>query len=119
MREGIVLVILVCFGIADIRKRSLSLPMLAAALGAALLFRLLWDFGLVAAGIGIGDGLLLAVTGILLGFWENMELFLTGLFFCALFSAVVLVIFRKGRGYRVPFVPFLAGAQLFRILVLL
>ena len=104
MREGIVLVILVCFGIADIRKRSLSLPMLAAALGAALLFRLLWDFGLVAAGmgfisgllicavgkisrgqIGIGDGLLLAVTGILLGFWENMELFLTGLFFCALF----------------------------------
>ncbi len=33
MREGIVLVILVCFGIADIRKRSLSLPMLAAALG--------------------------------------------------------------------------------------
>ncbi len=41
MREGIVLVILVCFGIADIRKRSLSLPMLAAALGAALIFRLL------------------------------------------------------------------------------
>ncbi len=69
--------------------------------------------------IGSGDGFLLMVTGILLGFWKNRELFLAGLFFCALFSAAALVLLRKGRKYRVPFVPFLAAAQVFRIFVLL
>ncbi|MDE7325839.1 MAG: hypothetical protein K2N63_06140 [Lachnospiraceae bacterium] len=138
MKEGIVLVLLVGFGIVDIRKKSLSVPVLVLVLGAAVLFRLLWDGGIVAGGagllsgflicavgkisrgqIGMGDGFLLAVTGMLLGFWKNMELFLTGLFFCAVFSAGILIFFRKGRGYQVPFVPFLAVAQLFRILVLL
>lgn len=138
MGEVIVMILLVVFGIEDVRKKSFSLPMLVVAFGFALLFRLFllgeWKVGATGMGSGIlvwliskisqgqigrGDGFLLMVTGVLLGFWENMELFLAALFFCAFYSAGVLILRRKGRGYRIPFVPFLAGAQLFRLLVLL
>ena len=137
MREGIVLVLLIFFAVEDMKKKSLSLFLLAAAFGVALLLRFLWlgDMAAGAAGfvsglmvcaagklsrgqIGMGDGFLLTVTGVLLGFWKNMELFLAALFLCAVFAAGALVFKKKGRGYRVPFVPFLAGAQLFRMLVL-
>lgn len=138
MREAIVMILLIIFGAEDVRKKSLSLPMLVVAFGFALLFRL-FLFGELKEGaagvgsgilvwliskisrdqIGRGDGFLLMVTGMILGFWENMELFLTALFFCAFYSAGVLILQRKGRGYRIPFVPFLAGAQLFRLLILL
>ncbi len=138
MREAIVMILLIIFGAEDVRKKSLSLPMLVVAFGFALLFRL-FLFGELKVGvagvgsgilvwliskisrdqIGRGDGFLLMVTGMILRFWENMELFLTALFFCAFYSAGVLILQRKGRGYRIPFVPFLAGAQLFRLLILL
>lgn len=138
MGEVIVMILLVIFGIEDVRKKSLSLPMLVAAFGFALLFRLFlfgeWKVGVAGVGSGIlvwligkisqgqigqGDGFLLMITGIMLGFWKNMELFLAALFFCAFYSAGILILRKKGRGYRIPFVPFLAGAQLFRLLVLL
>lgn len=137
MREGIVLFLLIIFGIEDVRKKSLSLPLLVAAFGLMVFSRflfgnlaegaagvgsgiLVWLIGRISRGqIGSGDGFLLMITGGLLGFWKNMELFLTALFFCAFYSAGVLILQRKGWGHRVPFVPFLAGAQLFRILVLL
>lgn len=137
MENGIVLMLLVLFGVGDMRRQSLSVAALTAAFAAAVCLRL-FCFGDVVSGaaggmtggaviltaklsggqIGSGDGILLAVTGTLLGFWANMELFLAGLFFCALFSAAAIVLLHKGRGYRIPFVPFLAAAQLFRMLVL-
>ncbi len=137
MGNGAVLVLLVFFAVGDMRKRSLSLAALTAVLVAAAGLRL-FCFGNVVSGlaggisgglviliaklsrgqIGNGDGILLAVTGILLGFWANMELFLAGLFFSAFFSAGAIVLLHKGRGYRIPFVPFLAAAQVFRMLVL-
>ncbi len=138
MENWMVLCLLVIFGIVDIRKRSFPIRALVAAFFASVVSYLLLG-GNVAQGIaggisggvvcaigkisrgqiGNGDGLLLVVTGVLLGFWGNMELFLAGLFFCAVFSVWAIVLRHKGRGYRIPFVPFLAGAQLFRIFVLL
>lgn len=138
MENGIVLFLLVFFAIGDIRRKSLSVYALVAAFVAVAALRLFWSgdvaqglagglsggiiyvIGRISRGqIGSGDGFLLVVTGILLGFWENMELLLAGLFFCAFFSVCAIVLLRKGRGYRIPFVPFLAGAQLFRLFVLL
>lgn len=138
MIEGIVLFLLVGFGLEDMRRRSLPISLLLVVFVVAVTLRLLLVgdamqgvaggvvggmvcvIGKISRGqIGSGDGLLLIVTGILLGFWKNMELMLAGLFFCAIFSAVVLVLLRKGRKYRIPFVPFLAAAQVFRIFVLL
>lgn len=136
MNEGFVMLILFVFGIGDIRRKSISAYALWAAFTAALLLRIFYigDIAAGAAGsgvgicvcaiskishgqIGAGDGLLLTATGLLLGFWMNMELFVTGLFLCALFSAGVIVFRHKGRGHLIPFVPFLAGAQLLRMLL--
>lgn len=136
MKEGIVMCLLLIFGVSDVRRKSISVYALAACLTAAFFLRIFF-IGDIAAGIagcavgccvcligkisrgqiGMGDGLLLAATGLLLGFWMNMELFLTGLFLCALFSAGMMVLLHKGRSCRIPFVPFLAGAQLIRMLL--
>lgn len=68
---------------------------------------------LVTSGqIGLGDGLLLTVTGIFLGAYGNAMLFLHGLLFAAVWSLVVLLIFRRGRKTKIPFVPFLLIAYL-------
>lgn len=134
--EGTVIIILCVFGAADFRRKSISVYGLAVFLAAALLARifLIGDIaaGLAGGGIGIcvcalgkisrgqigfGDGLLLTATGLLLGFWMNMELFLTGLFLCALFSMGAIVLLHKGKSFRIPFVPFLAGAQLIRMVL--
>lgn len=57
--------------------------------------------------IGMGDGYLLCVSGISLGFWGNMELFAIALFAAAL-VAILLLIFRLAdRKKSIPFVPFL------------
>lgn len=57
--------------------------------------------------IGIGDGIVLGVTGIGLGFWSNMELFALALVMAAVFS-IGLIVFRKAnRRTAIPFIPFL------------
>lgn len=66
--------------------------------------------------IGVGDGVVLFVSGIFLGFQKNLELFLTALFLSGCAALFLLVIRRKGRGYRIPFVPFLAAAYLIQLL---
>jgi leader peptidase (prepilin peptidase)/N-methyltransferase len=63
--------------------------------------------------IGIGDGLVLAVTGMGLGFWTNMELFAIALSLAAVFSIGLLVIRKANRNKAIPFMPFLMGAYLF------
>jgi leader peptidase (prepilin peptidase)/N-methyltransferase len=57
--------------------------------------------------IGIGDGLLLCVTGIGLGFWGNLELFGFALFLAAGLSIVLLIFRLADRKKSIPFVPFL------------
>ncbi len=57
--------------------------------------------------VGTGDGLALAVTGILLGPLWNLKLFMTALFLTAVFSAVLLIIRKCGRDSELPFLPFL------------
>lgn len=57
--------------------------------------------------IGIGDGLILMDTGILLGLEENLELFLNGLLLAGIWALILCVFFRKKKEYEIPFVPFL------------
>lgn len=57
--------------------------------------------------IGMGDAILLVVTGIYLGGADNLELFLTGLLLAAVWS-LGLLIFKKKRGNdEIAFIPFL------------
>ena len=56
--------------------------------------------------IGIGDGVLLVVTGIYLGLEQNLMLFAGSLFICALYALLVLVLRKKKRNDTVAYVPF-------------
>lgn len=57
--------------------------------------------------IGMGDGLILCITGISLGFWNNLELFLIALLLSAIFSIILLATKRVDRKKAIPFVPFI------------
>lgn len=60
--------------------------------------------------IGIGDGILLTVTGVYLGGYENLELFLLGLFLAGIWSLGLLVLKKKQRKDKIAFMPFLLVA---------
>ena len=65
---------------------------------------------LTKGGIGYGDGLLLCITGLLLGVRNNIILLFTGCFFSAIVSMFLLVIKKADRKTLLPFVPFLIPA---------
>lgn len=63
--------------------------------------------------VGGGDGCFFLVSGLLLGFWENVMLLCYGILFCGIFSLVYVVWGKlRGRGNvgkeTVPFLPFVA-----------
>lgn len=57
--------------------------------------------------IGLGDGLLLCVTGIGLGFWGNLELFGVALFLASILAIFLLVFRMADRNKSFPFIPFM------------
>jgi len=57
--------------------------------------------------LGFGDGLILIVTGIYLGFWKNIEMLLAGLIFSAIVSIYLLVFKKVQKKKKIPFIPFL------------
>ena len=64
--------------------------------------------------LGMGDALLLLVTGIFLGFEKNLSLLLTALILSSLYS-VFLLIKDKSLKREYPFVPFLLIAYILQI----
>ena len=56
--------------------------------------------------IGSGDGVIVAITGIGLGIWNNLGMLFCALFLAGIFSAILLITGKK-RNYQFPFVPFL------------
>lgn len=65
---------------------------------------------------GIGDGILLVVTGVYLGGMGNLKLFFTGLVLAAFWSLWLLVSGKKKRKDRIAFVPFLLLSYLMMII---
>ncbi len=56
--------------------------------------------------IGIGDGVLLVVTGIYLGLEQNLMLFVGSLFICACYALFLLVLRRRKRNDTLAYAPF-------------
>lgn len=90
------------------RMLSIGNILLGMSVGAALLLLSV----LTKGGIGVGDALILIVTGIYLGLEKNLELFLFGLFLCSMWSLGLLVLRKKSRKDSIPFVPFLLAAYM-------
>ncbi len=115
------------FSLEDIKKkRIMTAPLLAAAIAGLLLHVLflrisIWNVtGGIAVGavmyfisvlsgekIGKGDAMMIAVTGIFLGFWGNIIVLWTAMFFSLIAGAVAVLFFKKGRHYELPFIPFM------------
>lgn len=66
--------------------------------------------------VGIGDGVMLMVSGLFLGFRANMELFITALLLAGVAALMLMVGMRKERSYRMPFIPFLLVAYVFQLI---
>ncbi|MCR5145609.1 MAG: prepilin peptidase [Lachnospiraceae bacterium] len=62
--------------------------------------------------IGLGDGLLLMACGIYLGFEKNLILFWMATMMAGLLGIVLRFIFKKGKKYKMAFVPILSAASL-------
>lgn len=57
--------------------------------------------------IGFGDGMVMVVTGLYLGFWQNLELCMTGLILSAAFSGILIIAGIAKKNQAIPFLPFL------------
>lgn len=130
----LITVLLVC-AVQDIRKKKILLWVIIAG---AVLVSICLPFGIdfdilnciagvsvgavviiislaTAGKIGMGDALLLCLTGLALGFWSNLELFAIALLISAVVSISLLILHRADRKKSIPFVPFMLISYLFLI----
>lgn len=106
---GMALVVLLKKAAANPEQWVLSEPAGGALLGVIIVVVSVFSRGK----IGAGDGCFFIVSGLMLGFWENLLLIFYGMLLCGLFSLVYLVWCRlwleKSVGaYTIPFLPFVA-----------
>ena len=67
--------------------------------------------------IGLGDGLLLTVCGLYLGFEMNLVLFWLATMMAGLLGIVLRFVLKKGKKYRMAFVPILSLAGIILIML--
>ncbi|MEY8391203.1 hypothetical protein D3Z36_04525 [Lachnospiraceae bacterium] len=132
MQKFMVLGLLGLCALEDMKRRQLTvIRILLFGIGGVLLhvfapvcsiYSVLWGMtigiaviltSLVTKGsVGLGDGILLMVTGVYLGADGNLQLFMTGIFLAA-FWALGLLLFKKRKGKEeIAFVPFLLVSYL-------
>ncbi len=85
--------------------------------GCALGFGVILLSKVTGGKIGLGDGILLCVTGLGLGFWTNTELFGLALFLAAVLSILLLILRLVDRKKNIPFVPFLLAGYVILLVV--
>lgn len=102
------------FGVAGIllhlyqREISIYSLLFGVLVGIAIMF-----FSALSGGmIGMGDGLVLSVTGIYLGGSKNTELLIIGLLLAAVVSLVLVVFKKRTRKDTIPFIPYLLAAYM-------
>ncbi len=112
-RKKVLIYPILGFGIIGIVMRmyfqniSIYEMLAGVAIGGVLLVLSIWT-----KQMGTGDALVLMVSGIYLGFWENARLFFHGLFLCGVWSLVLLLIRKKRGKDEIAFMPFLFLAYL-------
>lgn len=125
----IVLIGLVLMGIQDYKSHDLSTAGLIifgfVALG-YVIFHSSWSIGMaglipgavflvigkLTKQIGSGDGLVIGEAGMIIGLVKICEVIMLALFVCAFWGGVLCMMKRKKRNDEMPFVSFLAFAQI-------
>ncbi|MDE7283697.1 MAG: prepilin peptidase [Lachnospiraceae bacterium] len=128
--KTLVCVLLFICSLFDIRKKELPLMILIAGFLAALGIEMwcIWKGLETVAGIaesllpgifflllsfctrekvGYGDGLLLIILGLFLGFYRCFLVLCFGLIFSSVFALILLLFCKAGKNSRLPLVPFL------------
>lgn len=95
-----------------VQEESVWSMLAGVAVGIVILL-LAW---LTGGSVGAGDGLMFMVSGIFLEFWENINLLMTSLTIAGVVALFMIAVKKKGRKYRLPFVPFMLVAYLFQLL---
>lgn len=62
--------------------------------------------------IGLGDGKIICISGILLGFKQSLAMLLCALLLAAVWSAVLFAVKKGNRKSSLPFIPFLSAGYL-------
>lgn len=91
--------------ISDLYYQKLSLMSILGGItiGAAIVV-----IAMITQGrIGKGDGMVLIVTGLFLGFFDNLFLLFSAAFLAAILGAILLIMKRVNKNYEMPFIPFL------------
>lgn len=79
---------------------------------------LVLTFGILSGGkIGMGDGVILMLTGLYLGAEKNMALMMVSFALAAAWAGIAIVVLHHDKKDRIPFVPFLFLAYLIIMLV--
>lgn len=135
MQNAILLILLFICAMEDLKRKEVTVMyiLLFGIIGVVLhlfypncsIYSILWGLllgisimavSLFSRGnIGMGDGILLTVTGVYLGGYKNLELFLTGLFLAGIWSLGLLVLKQKKRKEKIAFMPFLLIAYAFML----
>ena len=137
IRTGCALLFLTICGIEDLRKKEISWILilggagiagflqgygadiqLGQCIGGAAVGMLLTGVAfLTREAIGYGDGAVTAIAGTMLGLSMIVEILLTALGAAAVVSAVLLILKKAGRKKELPFIPFLACAGWFCVIM--
>lgn len=135
MQKYVLLLLLIICAIEDFKRKEVTVAyiFLFGIIGVVLhlfcpncsIYSMLWGLllgiGVMAVsalsrgGIGMGDGILLTVTGVYLGGYKNLEMFLLGVFLAGVWSLGLLVLKKKSRKEKIAFMPFLLAAYAFML----
>lgn len=137
IRFAFVLIVLVIEAITDFKKKEVNIvfPVFLAAAATVMLFFtkdislinsiigiaegvLLILISLLTKGeIGMGDGILLAACGLMLGGKDNLIMFFFACFSSAIVSALIMLIKKADKKTKIPFVPFMIPGFLIMVLL--
>lgn len=132
MVNGVIVVFLIPCTITDLKSKTIPIWWTVVFGISAMIYQIFWKkqkleailfsmiIGvtlLVAAKIsnqriGYGDGIIFLILGLWIGFWDGISLLFFSLILSSIISVYFIIVRRKGRDYRIPFIPFVTAAYI-------
>lgn len=132
-----VLIVLIIEAVTDLKKQEINIPvsgiMAAAAIpiyffakdisvlnsiiGIAEGLLLILISVMTKGQIGMGDGILLAACGLMLGGKDNFIMFFFACLFSAVVSGLIMLVKKADKKTKIPFVPFMIPGFLVMVLI--
>lgn len=132
-----VLIVLIIEAVTDLKKQEINIPvsgiMAAAAIpiyffakdisvlnsiiGIAEGLLLILISVMTKGQIGMGDGILLAACGLMLGGKDNFLMFFFACLFSAVVSGLIMLVKKADKKTKIPFVPFMIPGFLVMVLI--